>query len=372
MNRYLEPYIQSDLKEKMVFLGGPRQVGKTTVALNLLGNAKENYLNWDINEHRDSILRNELPPKGLLVLDEIHKNKSWRRFVKGLYDKSKISHYRPILVTGSARLDYYRFSGDSLQGRYHYHRLHPLSLAEIKSTSQKDLMSLFELGGFPEPFLKGAKISALRWSREYRNRLIRDDIIPIEEISDLTKMELLLMRLPDLVGSPLSINALREDLEVSHKTLKRWLDILERFYGIFRLEPFGGIKIKSVKKESKHYHFDWTLIQDSRFRFENMIASHLLKWVHFKQDTEALELELKFFRDTEQREIDFVLCQNSQPTHFIECKFADDSISKTLYFIKNKYPNANVIQLHLTGKKDFISPEGIRVMPAKSFLADLV
>lgn len=371
MKRYLEKFIIQDLTEKMVFLGGPRQVGKTTLGLNILSN-KKNYLSWDIEEHREAILRGEFPPDGLLVFDELHKYKAWRRIVKGLFDQGKVSEYRPILVTGSARLDFYRYGGDSLQGRYHYYRLHPLSLAEIKSQSKKDLNELFEIGGFPEPFLKGSKLSSQRWTREYRNRLIRDDIIPIEEISDLGKMELLLMRLPDLVGSPLSINALREDLEVSHKTLKRWLDILERFYGIFRLLPFGSVLVKGVKKERKHYHFDWNQIKDPGARFENFVACHLLKWIHFKQDTEGAETDLRFYRDSEQREIDFVICEGSTPSHFIECKLGDSTISKSLFFIKNKFPKSQVFQLSLNGIKDYVTQDGIRVMPARNFLLHLV
>lgn len=372
MKRYLEPFIVDDLAEKMVFLGGPRQVGKTTLALNLLGKEKSNYLNWDIDENRESILKGEFPPNGMLVFDEIHKNRRWRQLLKGLYDKGRVTRYRPILVTGSARLDFYRFGGDSLQGRYHYYRLHPLTLAELNTHSKSDLVTLFELGGFPEPFLKSSKLSAARWSREYRTRLIRDDIVPVEEISDLAKMELLLLRLPELVGSPLSVNALREDLEVSFKTLRRWLDILERFYGVFRLAPFGNAKIKSVKKETKHYHYDWSQIEALGPRFENLVASHLLKWVHFKQDTEGLNLDLRFYRDTEQREIDFVLCNGSQPTHFIECKIGDDAISKSLYYIKKKFPKSEALQISLNGTKDIETTEGIRLMPARNFLSTLI
>jgi uncharacterized protein len=264
-----------------------------------------------------------------------------------VFDKGKVSEFRSILVTGSARLDFYRFGGDSLQGRYHYYRLHPISFAELRSKSNRDLMNLFEIGGFPEPFLKGSKHSAQRWSREYRNRLIQDDIIPVEDISDLAKMELLLLRLPHMVGSPLSINALREDLEVSHKTLKRWVEILERFYGIFRLTAFGGPKVKAVKKETMHYHFDWTLVKKPGAKFENLIAAHLLKWVHFKQDHEGTDMDLHFYRDQEQREIDFVLSESEKPTHFIECKLGDEPVSKHLKYIKKKYPNTLATQISL-------------------------
>src|SRR3989338_3677030 len=230
--RYLQSQVEEDLKEKMVFMGGPRQVGKTTLALQILKRSA-GYLNWDVAPDREKILKRELTVGSLLVFDEIHKYRSWRNYLKGLYDQTRGK--RRILVTGSARLDYYRFGGDSLQGRYHYLRLHPLSAAELGITGLKDLKALLELGGFPEPFLHQDTGKAKRWSLEYRRRLIREDIVSLEAVQDLGNLELLILRLPELVGSPLSINALREDLRVNHRTVDKWLAILERLYAIFRL-----------------------------------------------------------------------------------------------------------------------------------------
>ena len=154
-----------------------------------------------------------------------------------------------ILVVGSARLDAYRFGGDSLQGRYHLLRLHPLSAAELRLTTSDDLADLLALGGFPEPYFGGSQVEARRWSREYRTLLIREEVASLERVQDLGALELLMLRLPELVGSPLSINALREDLEVSHKTAAAWLDVLERLYAIFRLTPFGAPAIRAVKPD---------------------------------------------------------------------------------------------------------------------------
>ncbi len=239
LTRYLAPQTQHDLLRKMVFVGGPRQVGKTTMAKSFL-TGKNGYLNWDVPEQRERILKRELPVAPLWVFDEIHKYRMWRNYLKGLYD-SKPAHQQ-ILVTGSARLDYYRFSGDSLQGRYHYLRMHPLSLAELASKTQTDLMDLLKLGGFPEPYFSSSAVEAKRWSREYRTRLIREDMVQLERVHDLGNIELLAMRLPDLVGSPLSINALREDLQVSHKAVASWLQILERLYAIFRSRHLEALR----------------------------------------------------------------------------------------------------------------------------------
>lgn len=365
--RYLADQIKKDLKKKMVFVGGPRQVGKTTLAKQVLGK-KTGYLNWDDSLDRERILKRELPATPLWVFDEIHKYRSWRNYLKGLFDKQRESHQ--ILVTGSARLDLYRFSGDSLQGRYHYLRMYPISFAEAQNWGDENLKSLFRFGGFPEPYFEQRSTFQKRWSREYRNRFLREDLVELERVQDLGNLELLILRLPALVGSPLSINGLREDLSLNFRTVSRWLEILERLYHVFRLPPFGAPKIRAVKKEQKHYHYDWTLISDPGIRFENLVAVHLLKWVHFLEDTQGRDIELRYFRDIDGREVDFVVVEDGVPTHFIECKLSDEPISRGLYYLKERFPQVEAWQLAFNGKKDY-EKDGIRVCPAVLFLEKL-
>jgi predicted AAA+ superfamily ATPase len=368
--RYLEPQIRADLVRKMVFLGGPRQCGKTSLAKHFLAK-NEGYLNWDAEEDRDRILSKEFPVGNLWVFDEIHKYRGWRNYLKGLYDKKKST--QQILVTGSARLDLYRFGGDSLQGRYHYLRLHPLSLAEISKEGSKDqLHQLFMLGAFPEPLLGSSQIEANRWSLEYRKRLVREDISTLESLQDLVRVEMLLKTLPSRVGAPLSINSLREDLQVAHKTMAKWLDVLERVYSIFRLLPFGAPKLKAVKKEQKHYHYDWNLIEDEGARFENLVASHLLKWTQFIEDTQGRELELRYFRDITGREVDFVVIERNRPILFVESKLSESSVHPALQLLVERFPKVEAWQVHLRGKKDYLTPEGIRVAPAEKLLMKLI
>lgn len=374
MKRYLAPQITRDLGRKMVFVGGPRQVGKTTLATTFL-TSNQGYLNWDVPHHREQILKNELPVTNLWVFDEIHKYHGWRNFLKGLYD-IKLPDQR-ILVTGSARLDFYRFAGDSLQGRYHYLRMHPLSVAELAShTPQEEKGNIFwnllERGGFPEPYFSESVVEAKRWLRDYRTRLILEDLAQLERVQDFGNIELLSMRLPELVGAPLSINALREDLRVSHQSVSTWLNILERLYAIFRLSPFGTPHIRAVKKEQKHYHFDWTLVNDMPLRFENMVACALLKWVHFQQDTLGKNVDLRYFRDIDGREVDFLVTEDARPTLFIECKWNDADISPALTYFQKKFPDARGWQISAKGTKDFVGKSGIRVCPAQDFLATLV
>lgn len=368
--RYITPQIEQDLNRKMVFVGGPRQVGKTTLAKHLLAPFEQGYLNWDIASHREAILKHELPNTPMWVFDEIHKYKKWRNYLKGIYDE--FIGQRKILVTGSARLDYYRRGGDSLQGRYHYLRLLPLSVAELKMMTQEDLMSLYKLGGFPEQFLLGSEVESKRWAREYRQRLIQEDLVSIEQVRDLGTLELLMIRLPDLVGSPLSINGVREDLQVSHKAVESWLNIFERLYAIFRLPPFGSPLIRAVKKEQKHYHYDWTLVDKPGHRFENMVAVHLLKWVWYLQDTQGRDIHLRYFRDIDKREVDFIIVEKNSPVIAIECKWDDDSISPALKYFKERFPSCEALQITMEGKKEFVSTEGIRVCSALKYLGDLI
>jgi len=369
LSRYLLPQVKADLARKMVFIAGPRQVGKTTLGLSL-PRAKAGYLNWDIAEHRERILRRELPSNPLWFFDEIHKYRSWRNYLKGLFDGRPGS--QQILVTGSARLDLYRFSGDSLQGRYHLLRLHPLSAAELGMQTRDDLGQLLALGGFPEPFFGGSETEARRWSREYRNLLIHEEITALERIHDLGNLELLMLRLPDLVGSLLSINAIREDLQVSHKAVSNWMTVLERLYAVFRLTPFGSPKIRAVKKAPKHYHADWTPVPGKGPRFENLVACHLLKWVHHQQDTLGRNVSLRYFRDTDGREVDFIVTEKRKPFLAIECKWTDGGVDRSLRYFKARFPDCDAWQISAAGVKDFTSPEGIRVCPALIFLNSLI
>lgn len=367
--RYLVPQIRRDLAAKMVFVSGPRQVGKTTVAKSLPG-AGKGYLNWDIAEHRERILRRELPAAKLWVFDEIHKYRSWRNFLKGVYDGRRPE--QQILVTGSARLDLYRHGGDSLQGRYHHLRLHPFSTAELGIEKVSDFLHLLRLGGFPEPFLSGSEVEARRWSREYRERLVREEVVGLERLQDLGNLELLMLRLPELVAAPLSINNLREDLQVSHKTVASWLRVFERLYVIFRLAPFAAPRLRAVKKAQKHYHLDWSLVADDGARFENLVACHLLKWVHFLQDTQGRDVDLRYFRDTDARECDFVVTERNRPILMVECKWNDDEIAKGLRYLKARCASCEAWQVSATGKKNYVSPDGIRVAQAIALLRKLV
>ncbi|HMO52835.1 MAG TPA: AAA family ATPase [Kiritimatiellia bacterium] len=366
MERYIKTAIEADLREKMVFLGGPRQVGKTTLALSLLENGSERhpaYMNWDDPAARKALLKGALPgDEPLIVLDEIHKYKGWRNLVKGFYDLNKSR--RQFLVTGSARLDHYRRGGDSLQGRYHYHRLHPLSLYEISaSPSSSDLDQLLRFGGFPEPFLKADMRRWKRWQRERQSRVIQEDLVNLEKVREVSQVDLLVSLLPERVGSPLSINNLRQELNVAFETVDHWITILENLYVCFRIAPFGLPRLRAAKKEKKVYMWDWSVCENPGSRLENLVASNLLKYCHRMEDREGDRMELCFIRDAEKREIDFVVVRNKKPVFAVECKTGDGNLGRNIAYFAERTGIPYFYQVHV-GKKDLEYPRcRARVLP---------
>jgi len=371
--RYLEAAISQTLAQRMAFLGGPRQVGKTTLALSLLGAGADEshpaYLNWDDPRDAARLRRLELPPaEPLLVLDEIHKYARWRNLVKGLHDKEKSR--RRILVTGSARLDYYRKGGDSLVGRYRYLRLHPFSLREMNPTpSSGDLDALLRFGGFPEPLFRQDDRDHRLWQRDRIARVVRQDLRDLEHVREVSLVEQLVDLLPSRVGSPLSVKSLREDLEVDHKTVERWLTILENLYVCFRIAPFGAPRVRAVKKSQKLYLWDWSVTPEGGARFENLVACQLLKYCHFVEDTEGRAMELRFLRDTDKRELDFVVLQDKRPLFAVECKTGERNPSPAISYFAERTKIPRFYQVH-PGERHYESGAA-RVIPFRLFCAEL-
>lgn len=386
--RYLDASVREDLLRKMVLLAGPRQVGKTTLARGLLeGGADGVYLNWDNRGDRREIRAARWPGGGgLVVLDEIHKWRAWKGWLKGEYDRHR-GRLR-FLVTGSARLDVYRRGGDSLQGRYHHYRLHPFSCAEaagggrpeppepfaevpVPRTGGGALPLLMERGGFPEPFLAGSAREHRRWQKERLDRFFREDVRDLEHVRDMGSMQLLADLLPERVGSPLSLNALREDLEVSHRAATRWMGILERLHHAFRVRPFARARARTLRKMPKAYLWDWSLVPERGPRFENLVASHLLKFCHWLEDADGHRAELWYLRDRAGREADFLVTVGGRPWFLVEAKVAGTAVDPAVRSFREAIGVPLAYQVVLEGTRDF-TEDGVRCLPAERFLAALV
>lgn len=358
MKRYLEHFIIDDAfkDKKMAFLYGPRQVGKTTLSRNILQSYKqsENYYNWDSDDFKKiwikdlaSVVTQNRHKNPVIVLDEIHKDKKWKNKLKGLYDLHRDSSL--VLVTGSARLDFFKKSGDSLLGRYLPYRLHPFTVGEsieIKPPPEKeweenssksfDYNDLYRLGGFPEPYLSGSEAKAQRWSRMQKERLIQEDLRDISSTKDINMVNLLATLLVDRVGSQLSFKSLEEDLHCSYTAINSWINLLEVVYYGYRIKPYSKNIKRSLLKEPKLYLYNWSLVKDEGSRFENFIASHLLKSCHYWTDCAFGEFELFYLRDKDKREVDFFVTKNQKPYLLLEVKSNQSTISPATHHFYNQ------------------------------------
>lgn len=366
-DRIYKALILEDLQKKMVFAGGPRQVGKTTLAVSLIQGYRPGhpaYLNWD-NDIARRALQKDLWPKdqSLIVLDEIHKKKGWQRFVKGLWDTWKGS--TQFLITGSARLNTFRRGGDSLMGRYHYYRIHPFTLPELGNTD-KNFERLMKYGGFPEPLLAENEKELRRWHVQRVSNLVRIDLRDLESVSDLDKVELLAETLPNHVANALSYRSLAEDLSTSDKTVKRWVQILDSLYYCYLLSPYGSTKIKAIKKAQKVYLWDWSMVTSEGARFENMVASHLLKLCDYWQDSQGYKTELRYIRDETGKECDFVVIKDKKPIFAVECKLSDTDVSPSLIYLRAKLQIPKWYQVHSGKTHRKVAPD-LMVIPFSEF-----
>lgn len=362
MRRYLSESLLTDplANHKMAFLSGARQCGKTTLARSLLEseNTPRNYFSWDDDDFkvrwlkdRKQILadlqRSDKNPAPLIVFDELHKYKKWKNSLKGFYDL--YSKELRIIVTGSARMDLYRKSGDSMAGRYLPYRLHPFSLGEIGTLKPPPIRDwiqpeqshmretygvadLMRLGPFPEPLHQGNEAKAIRWWNAYRERLVGEDLRDFKEFRNIQLVGALANLLRDRIGGTLSIQSLQEDLKVAFATAKDWVSALESLYFCFTLRPYSKRIQGSLQKEPKLYFYHWPAAREEGPKFENLIASHLLKNVHAWTDAALGEFELFYLRDKAKREVDFCVTRAGKPWLLVEVKLSATQVPDSLRY----------------------------------------
>ena len=368
--RYIKPYVIQDLQKKMVFIGGPRQVGKTTLAKDILSRdfPTGRYFNWDYDEDRRDILKKRWSRDNpLLVFDELHKYPRWKTWIKGLFDTFQENH--KFLVTGSARLDVYRRGGDSLIGRYHYWRLHPFTLDEFPDgiNAEDAYERLMTVGGFPEPFLEGDERAARRWRRERFDRVLREDVRDLEPVRQIQLLSLFVDLLRHRVGSLVVFSNLAEDLQISPKTAKAWLEVLERMYLVFCVRPYTRNLPRAVLKPPKVYFFDnGDVLGDEGARFENLVATTLLKRLHFLENRDGYRYELRYIRDKEGREVDFAVIREGKLEELIEAKLSEKKISRSLLYYAQRLKPKRATQVVAELRQPY-DEKGVRVTDPLSF-----
>jgi len=356
---YLNVWRELAAEKAMIFLAGPRQSGKTTLAQMIAAEFTNRlYFNWDNPEDRTRLLSNpfffqEIERRNgsapFIVFDEIHKYKDWKNYLKGVYDR--FSKEFKFLVSGSGRLDIYQKGGDSLAGRYYLFHLWPFSLAELsgsrrdfehfrnhpleviteRSVERQGVWSTLErFSGFPEPYLNSRDASYRRWSTAYSQQLIREDIRDLTHIQAVGDLETLYHLLPLKVGSPISVPSLSSVLKLSYNTIRNWLSTFERFFLIFSLTPWTRKISRAIQKERKIYLWDIPRIKDPAARFENMVALELFRAVTLWNDMGWGKFSLHFIKNKEQQEVDFLLADENQPFLLIETKLSETQPSPAL------------------------------------------
>ena len=343
MDRSITIHLKKDLDNKIVLLSGPRQIGKTFLSKRL--NLNYEYLSFDDSELRKIIMNRSWNRESeLVIFDELHKKPKWKSWIKGIYDTEGV---RPrLLVTGSARMDVFKKGSDSLAGRHFNYRLHPFSVAELKDQMPpiETLHRLMTVGGFPEPFLEGTEIFAKRWRSTHLDKILKEDLLELENVRNIKLIEILVDLLADRVGSSVSYSSLARDLEISPHTVKKWIGILESLYVIFVVPPYSKNLARAIIREPKIYFYDNGRVNsDNGARFENIVANALLKKLHLGQDLLGEKSQLYYLRDKEKREVDFLTVIDNKLIDMVEVKMSDDNLSQALvYFNERLKPHSPV------------------------------
>lgn len=368
--RYLQDNIRSDLQRKIVLLSGPRQSGKTTLARML--SDRHDYLNFDFAEHRLMLVEKSWDrQRELIVFDELHKMDSWKSWLKGIFDVEGLNP--AIIVTGSARLDTVRKTGDSLAGRYFSYRLHPFDIKEAsKFLSPEEAMDrLLRVGGFPEPFLENDIGFYRRWKKTHLDIVLRQDLIDLELVTDIKSIETLIELLRRRVGSPVSYASLARDLKRDAKTVKRWITLLQNLYIIFPVHPWHRNIARAILKKPKFYFFDTgQVVSGDGIKLENIVAGALLKELHRLEDMLGIESDLHFIRNKEGKEIDFAINIDGQLTHLIEVKLSDSTLSNQ-FKVFDTFENVKKVQLVMSIDREKTYPGGEEIRRASDYLAGL-
>ncbi|MCP5107550.1 MAG: ATP-binding protein [bacterium] len=389
--------------KSMVLMTGPRQSGKTTLSGQIQEQFKNSlYFNWDIISNKRKLLGDPTffqeinrvdASTPLVILDEIHKYKDWKNYLKGVYDEFA-GEYK-FLVTGSGRLDVFRKGGDSLAGRYFMFHLFPFTISELTKSGEgvpgnasdwitgfdlnekKEISStwqtLFRVGGFPEPFLKGSNDFYNRWVQTYIHQVIREEVRNFADVKSIDTIELLYSLLPSKVGSPFSMNSVAQDLQVSFDSIKSWLSLLETVFLVFKIPPWTAKISRAILKEKKWYLYNYAEIPDEGIRFENMVALELKRLIYYWNESGAGRFSLHYIRNKEKQEVDFLVAENNQPVLLIEAKASQDSAAKNLFYFQEllNIPAVQLVNKEGVYKKIKNGNNYLLIVSAQSWLSGL-
>jgi uncharacterized protein len=400
IRRFYESIIQNHIEKysQMIFISGPRQVGKTTIA-KTFKTSEKSYLNWDNTNHRKIILGDIFnyiesnllsiltKTKPCIIFDEIHKFKDWKNFIKGIYDQYKED--LTIIVTGSAKLDVYNKGGDSLMGRYFNYQIFPLSVHELlQQPYQKNLIqpqqvlnekywqALIQRGGYPEPYLKNNDEFTSLWQKSRLSQLFREEIRDYANIQNIDQLELLGQLITHQTGNQTNYSNLAKKIRVSEATVRNWYTLLENTYFCFNIYPWTKNVNRSILKAPKTYLYDWSLCAGKGAMVENFVASHLLKAISFWNNTGQGDFGLFYLRNKDKREVDFLVTRKNEPWFLAEVKSSyKQPLSDNLRFYQEQLNAPYAFQLAFDMEyidMNLFTLDKIRIVPIKTFLSQLI
>ena len=307
-------------RQAAVAIIGPRQVGKTTLALDIAETRPSLYLDLeayaDRNKLTDPVLFLSAYEERLVILDEIHRVPELFQSLRGLIDQGRRKGYRTgrFLMLGSASIDLLRQSGESLAGRIAYVNMGPFDIREI-GDNPADLNKLWVRGGFPDSYLAATDGDSLAWRKDFIRTYLERDIpqfgprIPAETLERFWTM------LAHNQGALLNASALASALSISSQSITRYVDLLADLLLLRRLPPFYTIMGKRVVKSPKTYVRDSGLVHALLGLGDlNTLAGHPvvgMSWEGFVIEhliaAAPSQTKFSFYRTTSGAEIDLLL-----------------------------------------------------------------
>jgi predicted AAA+ superfamily ATPase len=314
-----------------VALLGPRQVGKTTLALEIGDERPSVYLDMESLSDQAKLTDAEAYLQDredrLVILDEVHRAPDLFQSLRGLIDRGR-RHGKAsgrFLLLGSASVDLLRQSGETLAGRISYLELGPFDSLEI---SADDLQILWARGGFPSSFLAPNDLLSFRWRQDFIRTYLERDVpqfgprIPAETLRRLWTM------LAHSQGEMLNGANLGRALGIDAKTVARYLDLLVDLLLVRRLAPWHGNPGKRLVKSPKLYVRDSGLTHALLgLPTQEAVLGHPVagaSWEGFVIESllaaAPADVEAHFYRSADGAEIDLVLTLPDQTLWAIEIK----------------------------------------------------
>ncbi|MDO8965974.1 ATP-binding protein [Algoriphagus sp.] len=340
IHRTLEDKLIQGLKSMpVVVILGPRQVGKTTLALEFakpLLDKPVHYLDLELDsdlaklDDAESYLRRF--ENQLLVIDEVQRKPDLFRIIRGLVDIRKRAGERAghFLLLGSASKELLQQSSETLAGRIRYLELTPFTVSELH---QNDPLGFgiekhWFRGGFPDSYLADSEEESWNWRQDFISTYVEKDIPLFGLQVSATRMKRFWTMLAHYHGQQANLSTIAKSLDVSHTTIKTYLDILQDFFMVRQVQPWSGNTKKRLVKAPKIYLRDSGLLHNllNINTFDHLLGHPVVgaSWEGFVVENILNNLSsswtASYYRSSNQAEIDLVLERNNQEVWAIEIK----------------------------------------------------